>query len=178
MSKEKKEKEVAPEENEVEVEVVEETSKADKNDEVIKKLEADVSAEKDKYLRVVAEYDNFRKRSITDKENAAAKAKIESVTEILSVIDNFERAVLAECSDENYKKGIEMIFNQFSGVLTKLGVTEIEAEGKEFDPNFHNAVNQIADENLPENTVAQVFQKGYKLGEKVIRPSMVVVANP
>ncbi len=156
----------------------EKKEKADKNAEIIAKLEAEVSAEKDKYFRVAAEYDNFRKRSINDKLSAVDDAKSKTITDFLSVIDNFERAMAAECSDENYKKGIDMIFNQYLSILTKLGVTEIEAMGVEFNPNFHNAINQITDENLPENTVAQVFQKGFMLGDKIIRPAMVVVANP
>lgn len=141
-------------------------------------LEKQLAAEKDKYLRVAAEYDNFRRRSTADRLNAVADAKAGVITEILSVIDNFERALAAECSDENYKKGVEMIFNQYTAILTKLGVTEIEAMGQPFDPNVHHAVNQVEDENFGENTVCQVFQKGYKLGDKVIRCAMVVVANP
>ena len=144
----------------------------------IKELEKQLGDEKDKYLRVAAEYDNFRKRSVNDRLNAVADAQAKVITEILSVIDNFERAMDAECSDENYKKGIEMIFRQYTGILDKLGVTEIKALGEPFDPNIHHAVNQVEDENFGENTVCQVFQKGYKLGDKVIRCAMVVVANP
>lgn len=141
-------------------------------------LEKQLAGEKDKYLRVVAEYDNYRKRSINDKLNAVADAQAKVITEILGVIDNFERALAAECTDENYKKGVEMIFNQYTAILTKLGVTEIEALNQPFDPNVHHAVNQVEDENFGENTVCQVFQKGYKLGDKVIRCAMVAVANP
>ncbi|MGN0603545.1 MAG: nucleotide exchange factor GrpE [Oscillospiraceae bacterium] len=144
----------------------------------IEELEKQLGEEKDKYLRVAAEYDNFRKRSVNDRLNAVADAQAKVITEILSVIDNFERAMDAECSDENYKKGVEMIFKQYTGILDKLGVTEIAALGEPFDPNIHHAVNQVEDENFGENTVCQVFQKGYKLGDKVIRCAMVVVANP
>lgn len=144
----------------------------------VAELEKQLTDEKDKYLRVVAEYDNFRKRSINDKMNAVADAQTKVITEILSVIDNFERAAAAECTDENYKKGVDMIFNQYISILTKLGVTEIEALNQTFDPNVHHAVNQVEDESFGENTVCQVFQKGYKLGERVIRCAMVVVANP
>ena len=144
----------------------------------IEELEKQLGEEKDKYLRVAAEYDNFRKRSVNDRLNAVADAQAKVITEILSVIDNFERAMDAECTDENYKKGVEMIFKQYTGILDKLGVTEIEALGAPFDPNIHHAVNQVEDENFGENTVCQVFQKGYKLGDKVIRCAMVVVANP
>ena len=144
----------------------------------IKALEEAAAADKDKYLRLLAEYDNFRKRSIQEKLNASSDATARAALEVISVIDNFERAVAAECSDENYKKGVEMIYGQFLDVIKKLGVEEIDALGKEFDPNMHNAVSQVEDENFGENTVSQVYQKGYKLGDKVIRCAMVVVANP
>ena len=147
-------------------------------EEKIKALEEAAAADKDKYLRLLAEYDNFRKRSVSERLNASADATAKAALEVISVIDNFERAVAAECSDENYKKGVEMIYNQFIDVIKKLGVEEIDALGKEFDPKFHNAVTQVEDENFGENTVSQVYQKGYKLGDKVIRCAMVVVANP
>ena len=171
------EKETAesPEELPAEEETADEGS-ADKKR--IEELEKQLSDEKDKYLRVVAEYDNFRKRSVHDRLNAVTDAQARVITEILSVIDNFERAMNAECTDENYKKGVEMIFSQYNSILTKLGVTEIEALNCPFDPNVHHAVNQVEDENFGENTVCQVFQKGYRLGDKVIRCAMVAVANP
>lgn len=147
-------------------------------EEKIKALEDTIAADKDKYLRLLAEYDNFRKRSVSERLNASADATARAALEVISVIDNFERAVAAECSDENYKKGVEMIYDQFIEVIKKLGVEEIDALGKEFDPNLHNAVTQVEDENFGENTVSQVYQKGYKLGDKVIRCAMVVVANP
>ena len=147
-------------------------------EEKIKALEEAAAADKDKYLRLLAEYDNFRKRSIKEKLDASENATAKAAVEVISVIDNFERAVAAECSDENYKKGVEMIYNQFIDVIKKLGVEEIDALGKEFDPNLHNAVTQVEDENFGENTVSQVYQKGYRLGDKVIRCAMVVVANP
>ena len=103
---------------------------------------------------------------------------MKTVTEVLGVIDNFERAATAECSDENFKKGIDMIFKQYLTILEKLGVSEINAVGQPFDPNLHNAVSSCEDENLGENTVAAVLQKGYTLGKKVIRHAMVTVANP
>ena len=147
-------------------------------EEKIKALEDAAAADKDRYLRLLTEYDNFRKRSVQEKFNASADATAKAALEVISVIDNFERAVAAECSDENYKKGVEMIYDQFAGVIKKLGVEEIDALGKPFDPNLHNAVTQVEDENFGENTVSQVYQKGYKLGDKVIRHAMVVVANP
>lgn len=144
----------------------------------VKALEEAAAKDKDKYLRLLAEYDNFRKRSIQEKDAASANATAKAALEVISVIDNFERAMDAECSDENYKKGVEMIYNQFTDVIKKLGVEEIDALGQEFDPNLHNAVSHVEDENFEENTVCQVYQKGYKLGDKVIRCAMVVVANP
>ena len=142
------------------------------------KLRKELADTKDLYLRTVAEYDNFRKRTAKEKIEIYGDATLKAVSEILSVIDNFERALSVETSDENFKKGVAMIFNQYLEILKKLGVSEIKAEGEEFNPEFHHAVQQIEDENLGENVVATVFQKGYMLGDKVIRPSMVVVANP
>ncbi len=142
-------------------------------------LEKQLADEKERYLRLDAEYYNFRQRSVKEKSEAYESASADAAKEILSVIDNFERASQAECSDENFKKGIDMIFKQYLGVLDKLGIKEIEAEGKTFDPNFHNAVQSTENEELGENTVAQVLQKGYVTGSgKVLRPAMVIVANP
>lgn len=144
----------------------------------IEALEKELADEKEKYLRLDAEYYNYRTRSLKEKQDAYDNALTKAVIEVLSVIDNFERALTAECADANFKKGVEMIFRQYTAILEKLGVKEIEAEGKPFDPNFHNAVSQITDENLGENTVAAVLQKGYIMGNKVIRHAMVTVANP
>ena len=156
-------------------------AEADKTAELQQKIEAlekEHADEKEKYLRLDAEYYNYRTRSLKEKQDAYDNALTKAVTEVLSVIDNFERALTAECADANFKKGVEMIFRQYTAILEKLGVKEIEAEGKPFDPNFHNAVSQITDENLGENTVAAVLQKGYIMGNKVIRHAMVTVANP
>lgn len=150
----------------------------DEKDELIEKLKAQIADNDEKYKRLDAEYYNYRNRSIKEKEEAYNKATAKAIEEILSVTDNFERALNTKTSDETYKKGVEMIYTQFCDVMKKMGVEEIEAEGKPFDPNFHHAVNQIEDENLGENTVAKVFQKGYTLSGKVIRPAMVCVANP
>lgn len=156
-------------------------AEADKTAELQQKIEAlekELADEKEKYLRLDAEYYNYRTRSLKEKQDAYDNALTKAVTEVLSVIDNFERALTTECADANFKKGVEMIFRQYTAILEKLGVKEIEAEGKPFDPNFHNAVSQITDENLGENTVAAVLQKGYIMGNKVIRHAMVTVANP
>ena len=132
---------------------------------------------KDQFLRLAAEYDNYRKRTAKEKENLWTDAKADTIQSFLPVYDNLERALKQDTADEAYKKGVEMIMSQLKEVFAKLGVTEIEAEGKPFDPNLHNAVMHIEDENLGENTIAQVFQAGFMLGDKVIRFAMVQVAN-
>ena len=132
---------------------------------------------KEQFLRLAAEYDNYRKRTAKEKESLWTDAKADTVQAFLPVYDNLERALKQDTSDEAYKKGVEMTMNQLKEVFAKLGITEIEAQGKPFDPNLHNAVMHIEDENLGENTVAQVFQAGFMLGEKVIRFAMVQVAN-
>ena len=144
----------------------------------VESLKKELADEKEKYLRLDAEYYNYRTRSLKEKQEAYDNALCKTVTEVLSVIDNFERAANAECSDENFKKGVDMIFKQYLAILEKLGVSEIPAQGQPFDPNLHNAVSSREDENLGENTVAAVLQKGYTLGKKVIRHAMVTVANP
>lgn len=141
-------------------------------------LEQELAAQKDLHLRVLAEYDNYRKRSSKEKGEAYGDGVSQAVTEFLGVIDNFQRAVDAETSDENFKNGVTMIFNQYLAVLKKLGVEEIIAKDQPFNPNLHHAVSQVEDPELGENIIAEVFQKGYTLGERVIRPAMVVVANP
>ncbi len=142
------------------------------------KLTKELDEQKDKYMRLAAEYDNFRKRSAKERLDISATTIGNTVSEILPVFDNFERALNAETTDEKYKSGVEMIFNQFGEALKKLGVEIIDPLGETFDPNIANAVNQIEDDKLGENEVAQVFQKGYKIGDKIIRYAMVVVANP
>ena len=132
---------------------------------------------KEQFLRLAAEYDNYRKRTAKEKENLWTDAKADTVQAFLPVYDNLERALKQDTADEAFKKGVEMTMNQLKEVFARLGITEIEAEGKPFDPNLHNAVMHIEDENLEENTVAQVFQAGFMLGEKVIRFAMVQVAN-
>ncbi|MCR5815604.1 MAG: nucleotide exchange factor GrpE [Ruminococcus sp.] len=141
------------------------------------KLEAELADQKDKYLRLMAEYDNFRKRSAKERLELTDNVKASAVSEILPMIDNFERALAAECSDDTFKKGIEMIYKQFGDALTKLGVKPMELEGKEFDPNFATAVSTVENDELGENTVAQVLQNGYTIGDKVVRPAVVIVAN-
>ncbi|MEG1593047.1 MAG: nucleotide exchange factor GrpE [Oscillibacter sp.] len=137
-----------------------------------------LEAAKDQFTRLGAEYDNYRKRSTKEKENIYQDAKADTLKEFLAVYDNLERAVATEGDDDSpHKKGVEMIFQQVKEILKKLGVTEIEAAGAAFDPERHNAVMHIDDENLGENVVADVFQAGFMLGDKVLRFATVRVAN-
>ena len=163
--------------------VAEETMTEEPASEEKKSDETDALKEKnkeleDKLLRQMAEFDNFRKRTLKEKEEIGAVAKTKCISELLPVLDNFERALQAECGDADFKKGVEMIFTSLKDTLSKMGVEEIEAEGQVFDPELHYAVSRIEDETLGENIVANVLQKGYRMGEKVIRHAMVAVANP
>ena len=140
-------------------------------------LEKEKAALSDKYLRLCAEYDNFRRRSQKEKENLCGDVKADIVQKFLPVYDNLERALKQGTEDEAYRKGVEMIMTQFAGTLEKLGVKKIESLGRTFDPVFHNAVMHVEDESLGENTIVEVFQEGFTLGDKVIRFAMVKVAN-
>ena len=140
----------------------------------VKQLEAT----KDQFARLAAEYDNYRKRTAKEKETLYQDAKADTIKEFLAVYDNLERAAGAPGGeDDPHKKGLEMIFAQYKELLTKLGVTEIEAKGQPFDPERHEAVMHIDDENFGENEIAQVFQAGFVLGDRVIRHAVVQVAN-
>lgn len=141
-----------------------------------KKLQEELDTTKDNLLRLRAEYDNYRRRSIKEKEGIYSDAYVDVVKEILPVIDNLERAIAADGTLEDLKKGVEMTMKGCQDAFSKLGVEEIDATG-EFDPNFHNAVMHIEDESLEKNVVAEVFQKGYKKDDKIIRHTMVKVAN-
>ena len=145
--------------------------------EELETLKKNLSDQEDKYLRLAAEYDNYRRRSQKEKESAWADAKAETAAAFLPVYDNLERALKQDTADEAYKKGVEMTMNQLKEVLAKLGITEVPALGEPFDPQKHNAVMHVEDESLGENTVAEVFQAGFQCGEKVIRFAMVKVAN-
>ncbi len=142
------------------------------------RLAEELAAEKEKYMRILAEYDNFRKRSQRERESVYTDVRADTVTRFLPVYDNLERALKQETSDEAYAKGIEMIMTQLKELMSKLGVTEIDASaGVSFDPEIHNAVMHVDDDALGENVIAEEFQKGFKLGDKVIRFSVVKVAN-
>ena len=135
------------------------------------------NAEHDAHLRLAADYDNFRKRSQKEKEQLYTMGKSDAVEKLLPVYDNLERALNQPTEDAAYKKGVEMTMTQLVGILNGLGVEIFGEAGETFDPNLHNAVMHIDDENLGENTISQVFQKGFKIGEKIVRFAMVQVAN-
>ena len=144
-------------------------------DDKVKALEEELKKEKDNYMRLFAEFDNFRKRTSREKTEAYGDSAAKTIGAILPALDNFDRALDAPCEDENFKKGVEMIFTQMNGILEKLGVTEIEAVGAKFDPNLHNAIKQVESEDGESDIVCEVFQKGYKLGDRIIRPAMAAV---
>lgn len=175
MAKKDKEQEVVETAENIVADTAEET--AQESDKVAE-LEKDLAAAKEAHIRTLAEYDNYRKRTAKEKENTWVDAKAVCLAELLPMLDNFDRALGVTDSDfESYKKGVEMIYQGFCETLKKLGVEAFGEEGDEFDPNFHSAVMHVEDESLGENVLAQVFSKGYKLGDKVLRPAMVKVAN-
>ena len=135
------------------------------------------NAEHDSYLRLAADYDNFRKRTVKEKEASYGNGRADTVGKLLPVYDNLERALNQPTEDAAYKKGVEMTMNELVKILGTLGVEIFGNAGDAFDPNLHNAVMHIDDESLAENTISMVFQKGFKLGDKVIRFAMVQVAN-
>ena len=145
----------------------------------IEKLTAELKGEQEKYMRLYAEYENFRKRSAKEREGVYSDAYCDALLQILPVLDNLERAAqfTAEEADSPMAKGLELTLKSFIETMNKMGVYEIEALGKDFDPNLHNAVMHVEDETVGENQIVEVFMKGYAKGEKVLRYSMVKVAN-
>lgn len=139
-------------------------------------LEEELQESKDKYIRLFAEYDNYRKRTAKEKTETYQNASVRCIEQLLPVIDSFERSLEFECTDENFKNGMAMIFGQLKEFLEKMNVTAIEALGSEFDPNFHNAIQQQEGTDYESGHVCAVYQKGYMLGDKLIRPAMVAVA--
>lgn len=153
----------------------EKKAKEESNEE---KLQKQLAEKSNQLLRIAAEYDNFRKRSQREKDALYVDCKASVIKELLPVADNFDRIFAnPDITFEDYKKGVEMTFKQFETVFKDLKVESFGEEGEEFDPNFHNAVMHSEDENLGENVITNVFAKGYKIGDKVIRPAMVAVAN-
>ena len=173
MAKKDKETKVTPAEETVEETTVEETPDVPE----VNPWEEKYNAEHDSYLRLAADYDNFRKRTAKEKEASYGNGKADAVAKMLPVYDNLERALNQETADAAYKKGVEMTMNELVKIFTALGVEVFGNVGDAFDPNLHNAVMHIDDEALEENVISQVFQKGFKIGDKVVRFAMVQVAN-
>ena len=168
----KKKVEETPVEETVEVtpeETVEETP--------VNPFEEKYNEEHDSYLRLAADYDNFRKRTLKEKEASYGNGRADTIEKLLPVYDNLERALNQPTEDEAYKKGVEMTMTQLIGILNGMGVEIYGEKGDTFDPNLHNAVMHTEEEDTPENTVSQVLQKGFKIGDKIIRFAMVQVAN-
>ena len=169
MAKKEKEKKVTP---------VEETPEATVEEAPeVNPFEVKYNAEHDAHLRLAAEYDNFRKRTLKEKEQSYANGKADAVEKLLPVYDNLSRALNQETADAAYKKGVEMTMNELVKILGSLGVEVFGVVGDIFDPNIHNAVMHTEDDSVPENTITQVFQQGFKMGEKIVRFAMVQVAN-
>ena len=145
--------------------------------EEVNPFEEKYNQEHDSYLRLAADYDNFRKRTIKEKEQSYGNGKADAIEKLLPVYDNLERALAQTTTDEAYKKGVEMTMTQLVSILNCMGVEIFGNVGDAFDPNIHNAVMHTEDADAPENSITQVFQKGFKIGEKVVRFAMVQVAN-
>ena len=156
---------------------VEETAETVEETVEVNPFEEKYNAERDAHLRLAAEYDNFRKRTIKEKEASYGNGKADAVAKMLPVYDNLERALNQPTEDAAYKKGVELTMNELVKIFTGLGVEIFGNVGEEFDPNLHNAVMHIDSDELGENTISQVFQKGFKIGDKVVRFAMVQVAN-
>ena len=172
MGKKEKEKKEIPTE-----EVQEQPAEAVEEVPEVNPWEEKYNAEHDAYLRLAADYDNFRKRTIKEKEQSYGNGKADAVEKLLPIYDNLERAMNQPTEDAAYKKGVEMTMTQLVSILNGLGVEIFGNVGEQFDPNIHNAVMHTEDDTTEENTITQVFQKGFKLGEKIVRFAMVQVAN-
>ena len=178
--KEKKQEEIPAEETVETPETVEETVQEETVQEEtveVNPWEEKYNAEHDSFLRLAADYDNFRKRTVKEKEASYGNGRADTIGKLLPVYDNLERALNQPTEDTAYKKGVEMTMNELVKIFTGLGVEIFGEAGDAFDPNLHNAVMHIDDESMEENTISQVFQKGFKIADKVIRFAMVQVAN-
>jgi molecular chaperone GrpE len=171
VAKKNKEPKETPVEEVIE-EVVEETAAAE-----INPFEEKYNAEHDAHLRLAAEFDNFRKRTVKEKEASYTNGRADAVEKLLPVYDNLARALKQETTDAAFKKGVEMTMTELVKILGGMGVEIFGEAGEMFDPNLHNAVLHIDDDSIPENTITQVFQQGFKMGEKIVRFAMVQVAN-
>lgn len=181
MAKKNKENETAEEilEEKDDLAAENESSKEEENaaDEM-QELKKELDAAKEAHIRTLAEYDNYRKRSTREKEAAYGDSKAACLSELLPVLDNFDRALATTESDiDSFKKGMEMIYTNLCDILTKLGVEAFGEKGEAFDPNIHNGVMHIENEEMEENVISEVFSKGYRIGERILRPAMVQVAN-
>ena len=186
MAKKDKEKKDTPQEETVQTpEAAEETTEAPETAQASETpgtaeanpWEEKYNAERDAHLRLAADYDNFRKRTVKEKEQSYGNGKADAVAKMLPVYDNLERALNQPTEDTAYKKGVEMTMTELTKILNSLGVEIFGQTGETFDPNLHNAVMHTEDENLAENTISMVFQKGFRIGDKVVRFAMVQVAN-
>ena len=148
-----------------------------KEDTELNSVKVELEETTDRLKRLMAEFDNFKKRSAKEREGLYNSLLSDIVSSFLPVVDNLEKAVNSSTEDEGYKQGVELVLKQFIDVLSSLGVKEIEGVGSTFNPEYHEAVSSVQDETLGEKEIKEVFRKGYKIGEKVIRHSMVVVAN-
>ena len=171
--KDKEVKEQQPEAEKVEEEAVQEPEKAPETN----PFEEKYNAEHDSYLRLAADYDNYRKRTAKEKEQSYSNGKADTILKLLPIYDNLERAMNQDTEDAAYKKGVEMTMTELVKIFTGLGVEIFGEAGEHFDPSLHNAVMHTEDDRVGESTVTQVFQKGFKLGEKIVRFAMVQVAN-
>lgn len=151
--------------------------KRSKESELIDKLNSELDKQKELLMRTAAEFDNYKRRTEKERAEIYERAAVATLKNLLQIIDNAERASSADKESEEYAKGIEMIAKQLSDISSKLGLSPIGEVGETFDPNIHEAIMHIEDDNFPENTVSAVMQKGYKYGNTVIRPAMVQVAN-
>lgn len=183
-TKSKKPKEASMDENQVLEESkntkvnIESQEKVDPNKEALEKMEKELASQKDRLLRIAAEYENFRKRTEKEKASIYSDAISMAVGAILPIADSLENATKSlENLDENYKKGLNLIVSQFNESMKKLNVESFGDKGDTFNPDLHNAVAHIEDDNLEENVIAEVFQKGYKIGDRIVRYAMVQVAN-
>ncbi len=171
--KDKEVKEQQPEAEKVEAEAAQEPEKAPE----VNPFEEKYNAEHDSYLRLAADYDNYRKRTAKEKEQSYSNGKADTILKLLPIYDNLERAMNQDTEDAAYKKGVEMTMTELVKIFTGLGVEIFGEAGEHFDPSLHNAVMHTEDDRVGESTVTQVFQKGFKLGEKIVRFAMVQVAN-
>ena len=171
--KDKEVKEQQPEAEKVEGPAVQEPEKAPE----VNPFEEKYNAEHDSYLRLAADYDNYRKRTAKEKEQSYSNGKADTILKLLPIYDNLERAMSQDTEDAAYKKGVEMTMTELVKIFTGLGVEIFGGAGEHFDPSLHNAVMHTEDDRVGESTITQVFQKGFKLGEKIVRFAMVQVAN-